>query len=446
MRQLFTLALFLFGVHFLPLFSQNTTLYFPPKIGNAWTTLDPAALDFCPERIDSLYAFLETHNTKSFILLQDGKIVLEKYFGAYVQDSVWYWASAGKSLTAFLVGQAQKEGLLDIDDPTSDYLGAGWTSCTPDQENAITIRHQLAMTTGLDDTGADDNCTDPACLQYLAAPGERWAYHNAPYRLLHDVLVAAEGSLTINQFTKTRVLDRTGMKGFWFDHVMYGRARDMARFGLLTLAGGVWDGDTLLHDPAYLYDMAHPSQNLNPSYGYLWWLNGQSTFMLPGLQWQLPGPLLPNAPPDLYAALGKNDQKIHVVPSKGWVVVRQGEAAGFTGPGGGQVPIVFDNMLWSYLNALVCTPSPAADLNDPDRRVNIAPNPSSDGFWQIRTAVLPENIEVLDARGQPVRAVFSHMENNFQLDGSGWPAGVYWVKIRFADGSVRVEKLVKTGS
>lgn len=441
-RRFFHLIL-LIATHFTA-FSQNDPLYFPPKTGNAWTTLDPAALDFCPERIDSLYAFLETHNTKSFILLQDGKIVLEKYFGAYVQDSVWYWASAGKSLTAFLIGQAQKEGLLDIDDPTSDYLGAGWTSGTPAQEAAITIRHQLTMTTGLNDAVPDDNCTDPACLQFLAAPGTRWAYHNAPYRLLHDVVSSASG-LTINQFTKTRVLDRTGMKGFWFDHVMYGRARDMARFGLLTLAGGVWDGDTLLHDPAYLYDMAHPSQDLNPSYGYLWWLNGQPTFMLPGLQWQLPGPLLPNAPPDLYAALGKNDQKIHVVPSKGWVVVRQGEAAGFTGPGGGQVPIVFDNMLWSYLNALVCAPSPAADLNDLDRRVNIAPNPSSDGFWQIRTTVLPENIEVLDACGQPVWAVFSKDQTVFSVNGSGWPSGVYWLRIGYADGVLHVEKLVKTG-
>jgi len=114
----------------LNLFSQNIDLYFPPKTGNGWQTLAPSELNFCPEKIDSLYAFLESRNTKSFILLKDGKIVLEKYFGTYVQDSIWYWASAGKSMTAFLVGQAQEENLLDIQDKTSDYLGTGrFSSC-----------------------------------------------------------------------------------------------------------------------------------------------------------------------------------------------------------------------------------------------------------------------------------------------------------------------------
>ncbi|MCY7328284.1 MAG: beta-lactamase family protein, partial [Saprospiraceae bacterium] len=307
----------------LPLFAQNPALYFTPKTGTAWQTIAPASLGFCAERVDSLYHFLATKNTKSFLLLQDGKIVLEKYFGTYVQDSVWYWASAGKSLTAFLVGQAQEEGLVDIDDATSTYLGPGWTSCTPEQENAITLRHQLTMTTGLDDTpmpaSPDANlCTDPACLQYLAAPNTRWAYHTGAYRLLQDVVAEASG-LTINQFTKTRVLDRVGMKGFWFQDVQYGRARDMARYGLLIQAHGVWQGDTLLHDQQYFFDMTHPSQVLNKSYGYLWWLNGQPSFMLPSVQLVIPGKLIPNAPDDMFSALGKNDQKIHVVPSKGWV-------------------------------------------------------------------------------------------------------------------------------
>lgn len=103
----------------LSLFSQSPSLYFPPKTGNTWQTTSPASLGICQERIDSLYNFLEVKNTKSFLLLKDGKIVLEKYFGTFVQDSIWYWASAGKSLSAFLVGQAQEEGLLDIQDKTS---------------------------------------------------------------------------------------------------------------------------------------------------------------------------------------------------------------------------------------------------------------------------------------------------------------------------------------
>jgi len=217
--------------------AQGGSLYFPPLVGTTWETTSPDELGFCPEAVDSLYSFLESTDSKSFILLQDGKIVLEKYFGTYTRDSFWYWASAGKSLTAFLVGQAKQEGLIELDAATSTYLGAGWTSCTPEKEQLITVRHQLSMSTGLNDGVPDDDCTDPACLQFLANAGTRWAYHNAPYHLLHDVLEEATG-WSLQQFTKTRLLDKTGMRGLWINHVQYGRARAMARLGLLMLAKG----------------------------------------------------------------------------------------------------------------------------------------------------------------------------------------------------------------
>ncbi|MFN8304110.1 MAG: serine hydrolase domain-containing protein [Saprospiraceae bacterium] len=441
-RSLFTFSLAL--LFKTVLFAQSGPLYFPPKTGNTWSATPPSALGFCPEQIDSLYQFLEANNTKSFLLLKDGKIVLEKYFGAYVQDSIWYWASAGKSLTAFLVGQAQEEGLLDIDDPSADYLGAGWTSCTPAQEAAITLRHQLTMTTGLDDTPATadpdpNNCTDPSCLQYLAPPGTRWAYHTGAYRLLQDVIAAASGQ-TINQFTKTRLLDRTGMKGLWVNDVMYGRARDMARFGLLIQAHGVWDGDTLLHDQAYFNAMTHSSQNLNKSYGYLWWLNGQESFMLPGLQLVLPGPMIPNAPTDMFAALGKNDQKIHVVPSKGWVVVRQGNAANITGPGGNQVPIGFDNQLWARLNALECSASGSSEpaIAAPQ----VAPNPSA-GSWLIETGFTPLRAAVLNASGAVVWVKADLQESRLTVDGRDWPPGLYCLHLLDAEGRTTRVKLMR---
>ena len=426
--------------------SQNPNLYFPPKTGATWQTISPASLGFCQERIDSLYNYLEERHTKSFILLQDGRVVLEKYFGTFTQDSIWYWASAGKSLTAFLVGQAQEEGLLHIDSPTVNYLGAGWTSCTPAQEAAITVRQQLSMTTGLDDTPANTNspdpnlCTDPLCLQYLAPPGTRWAYHTGAYRLLQDVVAETSG-LTINQFTKTRVYDRTGMKGIWLEDIQYGRARDMARYGLLTLAKGIWNGDTLLHDPQYFHAMTHRSQQLNKSYGYLWWLNGQESSMLPGLQSVLPGKLCPNAPDDMIAALGKNDQKIHVVPSKGWVVVRQGESAGYTGPGGGQVPITFDNTLWNYLNQLVCKPTHTSEV--PGNQLRIWPNPASEG-WNIEVPAPIEWVEVYDSQGHLVRSATGNGTTTCQLEAAGLPTGIFAVKI-FVGGNVYQSKVAVNG-
>ncbi|MBL8001207.1 MAG: serine hydrolase, partial [Flavobacteriales bacterium] len=280
------------------------TLYFPPNGSTAWDTLSPASLGWCPDRIDSLIDFVGSRNTKAFLILKDGKIVIEHYYGTFTQDSLWYWASAGKTLTSMLTGIAQEEGYLDINQPSSTYLGTGWTSCTPQQEAQITVRDQLTMTSGLDDGVPDDNCTDPACLQYLADAGTRWAYHNAPYTLLDEVIANATGT-TFSNYFNTRIRNKVGMDGFWFsggspyNNVYYSRARSMARYGLLALNHGVWANDTVLHDTAYFTAMTTPSQNLNDSYGYLWWLNGQPSFMVPDLQFVLPGMLMPDAPPDM---------------------------------------------------------------------------------------------------------------------------------------------------
>ncbi len=438
------LAIFLF-VNLLNTIAQTTNLYFPPTAGTTWQTLSPASQNFCPDRIDSLYNFLEAKNTKSFMLLKDGKIVLEKYFSTFTQDSAWYWASAGKSLTAFLVGQAQEEGLLSIQDKTSDYLGTGWTAAPPDKEALITLRHQLTMTSGLDDTfiptptQPDPNtCTDPVCLNYLTDAGTRWAYHTGAYRLLQDVVAEASG-MTINQFTKSHVLDRTGMKGFWLQDVFYSKTRDMARFGLLTLAKGRWGSDTLLHDQAYFNAMTHTAQDFNKSYGYLWWLNGQSSFMVPALPIVFPGKLIPNAPDDMIAALGKNDQKIHVVPSKGWVVVRMGNAAENTGPGGGTVPIQFDNALWGYLNQLVCNISATSEsLNN---KLKISPNPASAG-WQIETDSPIDQVAIFDAQGRFLRSVQGNGSWAIWLDGNNLPNGVLMLKV-YGAGTVVCGKVVK---
>jgi hypothetical protein len=143
-----------------------------------------------------------------------GKSCVEHYYGTFTVDSVWYWASAGKSLTAFTVGIAQQEGHLSISDTTSQYLGHGWTACPPVKEDLITIRHQLTMTTGLDDGVPDDHCTLDSCLQYLADAGTRWAYHNAPYTLLDSVIESATGQ-TLNSYLYQKISLPTGILGLY---------------------------------------------------------------------------------------------------------------------------------------------------------------------------------------------------------------------------------------
>ncbi|MEM6298828.1 MAG: serine hydrolase, partial [Bacteroidota bacterium] len=128
----------------------NLEAYFPPNTGNEWETLNPEELGWCTDKLSEMQTFLEVKNTKAFLVLKNGRMVAEWYMNGHGQDSLWYWASAGKTLTTYLVGKAQEDGFLDIQQPTSDFLGEGWTSLEPNQEQQITIWHQLTMTSGLD--------------------------------------------------------------------------------------------------------------------------------------------------------------------------------------------------------------------------------------------------------------------------------------------------------
>lgn len=327
-----------------------TTMYFPPLSENEWETVSIDALGWNEDAVQPLLDLLTEKNTKAFILLKNGRIVMENYFGETTSASNLPWFSAGKTLTAFTVGLAQQEGLLNINESTSTYLGTGWTSLTSEQEINIKVRNQLTMTTGLDYTG-DLGCIDPACLQYLNPPGEMWYYHNAPYTLLTNVIEAVSPN-GFTDYYNTKLRDRIGMNGTWIPIgnaiVYFSTPRSMARFGLLNLNRGVWDETPILNDISYFTQMTTSSQDLNEAYGYLWWLNGEETIMVPGSEMVFNLEMVPSAPDDLIAGLGLNDQKVYVVPSEGLVVIRMGDEAGEVLLG----PSSFDDMLWEKIVAL----------------------------------------------------------------------------------------------
>jgi len=334
------------------------TIYFPPKDSSEWETIDPSELGWDTDEIATLDQFLIDTDTRALLVLVDGRIAIEKYAGKelvntandFTVSSNWYWASAGKTLTAALVGIAEDKALLSFDARSSLYLGSGWTSLTDAEEKQITVRHQLSMTTGLDDGVDNPDCTDPACLTFKAKPGTRWAYHNAPYTLLDGVISGATGK-SINTFHTDELKSKIGMDGQYImtgdNNVYYSTPRSMARFGLLLLNKGKWS-DLQVIPESYINLMISSSQNYNRSYGYLTWLNSQPTYMVPGSQLVLTGPLSPNAPSDMFAAMGKNGQLINIAPEDKVVVVRVGDA-----PDTNLVPFTFQNDLWEKLNAIM---------------------------------------------------------------------------------------------
>ena len=327
---------------------STETPYFPPLNSTTWETKSIASLGWKQSAVQPLLDYLQLKNTKSFIILVNGRIVLENYFNGHDANAFWYWASAGKTLTFAVTGIAQQENLIDINVKVSQYIGTGWTSLPLAKENLITNKHLLNMTSGLDDSTDD---VTPANLTYKADAGTRWAYHNV-YIKLQDVVAQASGQ-SWNNYFNTRLKDKIGMEGTWFqlgNNSVYGsNSLSMARFGLLILNKGKWETNVVLNEN-YFTQATTTSQNINLSYGYLWWLNGKSSYHLPQSQLQFNGSLIPTAPADMFMALGKNDQKIYIIPSKKMVVIRMGDVANPDNPTFALSN--FDSVLWQKISAL----------------------------------------------------------------------------------------------
>lgn len=425
---------------FVTLNAQN--LYFPPLSGTVWDTISPSALGYCQPRIDSLYNYLQAKGSKSFIFLKNGKIVLEKYFGTYTADSVHYWASAGKSLTGFLTGIAQQKGYVNINNKVSNYLGNNWSSAPLLKENLIKVSDLLKMTSGLNENPPSP-CTNEdsakACLTFSVNAATYWAYHTGAYKQLQAVISKASG-LTYNGLTNAWVESKIGMSsGFWYNGVFYSKARDMARFGLLNLNKGIWLNDTVLKDSSYFNNMVNTSQNFNLSYGYLWWLNGKASSRLPGVNFNFPGPLIPNAPSDMFCALGKNDQKIYVAPSQGLVVIRQGNSAGTSH----LALSAFDNVIWDYINKLNCSNIGLPERDQMENLV-IAPNPTegvlriADGFPVQEIA----SVRLYTGIGNEV-ALSEQRQNEQEWLLTHLSPGVYYLEIEMKSGKQIKRKIVK---
>ena len=277
------------------------------------------------------------------------------------------------------------------------------------------------MTSGLNDTDVDPDCTLPSCLFYKADAGSRWAYHNAPYTLLDQVIGNATG-IDFNTYFYTRIRNKAGMNGLWFtleyNNLYFSTARSMAKYGLLLQAKGIWDGQPVINDTSYFNAMVNSSHDMNVSYGYLTWLNGKETYMLPQSQFIFTGSLCPDAPEDMYAAMGKNGQLINVVPSKGLVMVRMGDAP----DNQYELANLFNNEIWKLLNEVVCNSQSIDEGSDFGKEFEVFPNPVS-----ARLQIVPSDpsliysVSLFDMSGNKKFQDF----NIRSIDVSTYPSGNY---------------------
>ena len=217
-----------------------------------------------------------------------------------------------------------------------------------------------------------------------------------------------------------------------YNNVFFSTLRSMARYGLLLQNRGDWNGTPVLSDTAFFGQMTRPSQSLNRSYGYLTWLNGQSSFMMPTSQLVFPGPLFPDAPHDMFAAQGKDGQIICVAPSQGLVWVRMGESPN---SGSAAVTPIFTNQVWNYINRLPCSSGIPLKLNPSSL---VWPNPGGN-LIRYRGTETPLEWKVYDALGQ---LRLEHGPGN-ELETRELEPNVYWIEIQLPNRTPQREKWLK---
>lgn len=303
--------------------------------------------------VTRLLDYLQNQRTTGFLLMRDGKVLIEKNWpapsdapqfanfvyertedGALLEDV----ASQQKSFVAVLVAVAIDKGLIEVEKPVSDYIGQGWSKASAEQEAKIRVIDLLTMSSGLDEK-----------FSYQAPVGTAFFYNTPVYAVTKRILAAAVKQ-PLETITRDWLTGPVGMKdtawrkrppalaGVGNDTGLVTSPRDIARFGLMILNDGVAENGTRIVSNSSFKAMFTRTVT-NPAYGQLWWLNG-GAYAIRESVGRKDGPLVSAAPPDMVGAFGAFHRRLYVVPSLKLVVVRTGAAAGDKD---------FDEQLWLRL-------------------------------------------------------------------------------------------------
>lgn len=272
---------------------------------------------------------------RAVLIVHRGVLVAERYAPGFGPNRKFLSHSVAKTVLGALAGIAVRDGRLSLDGPAPV---AAWRDPT-DPRHAITVRNLLQMSDGLDFTedyfnpftsdalpmlfGKErgDMAAFAASLPLVDKPGTRWSYSSGTANLLSGIVRDAAGGTreAYLAFMKAELFDPIGMSSaepefdasgsFVGSSWLHATARDWARFGLLMLRGGIWDGKRIL--PEGWVDFMRTPQP-GGVYGAMTWLNTSIPKRLPTI------------PADAFIASGHRGQVIAMVPSKDLVVVRFG--------------------------------------------------------------------------------------------------------------------------
>lgn len=307
---------------------------------SSWTARSPRKLGLDPDKLQEALDFATTHSSASVLVLRHGCLAATSRLDPVTSELKLDGWSMTKSVTALVVGRAVTLGKVDIDEPIGPLF--------PEADRAhgrLTPRQLMHMSSGLhlhwtrDFHGPSlhpDRVRDALSLPFDHKPGRYWEYHQSPVSLLGEFVTRAVGRdiqafaqrelfgpIGITSGTWTWDRDRAGNTETWAHLKM--RSMDWARLGTLVLHQGRWK-DKQLISKSYMRAFAASSPS-NHAYGFLTWLNGKDSFVMPGPNGRDEGTgwVMPNAPKDSIIFAGQDDQRVYVIPSLDMVIVRLGQ-------------------------------------------------------------------------------------------------------------------------
>ncbi len=280
--------------------------------------------------IEGAFANAEVQKTRTVLVAYKNHIIGEKYVDGFSAETPILGWSMTKSVLATLFGILEHEGKIDLNDPAPI---KPWQN---DERKNITLNHLLRMQSGLaweEDYGKisdvtrmlfleEDMTLTQATKKTIAEPTEVWNYSSGTTNLLSGIL---RDRFKTHQeyldFPYKALIDRIGMHSMLIETDMKGNyvgssygwatTRDWAKFGLLYLNKGHWNGEQLF-DASWVDYITTPTKLSDGTYGPHFWLNAEGNY--------------PDVPKDLYSANGYQGQYVFVIPSKDLVVVRTGLA------------------------------------------------------------------------------------------------------------------------
>jgi len=335
---------------------ENKALIFP---GDTWQRAVPESQGIDPaklyEALDNLYANAGGAGTDETVIVRNGYLIWEGPEANNVHEIY----SCTKTFTSTVLGLLATDGVLSVDDYAAKYLPS-LDSQYPEYAK-VRLSHLSTMTSGYDSIMGDgwkfyekDPSKHRECVLSYTTPGPplfpagtSFKYHDPAVHVLGYILIKAAGE-SLEQVFRKRIANPIGMKQFTWSNYgsrdgilfnnpagtpgkdqggIYSSPLNLARYGLLYLNNGNWNGQQIL-DAAFV-ERATSTQvpaevktkyfDLTGRYGFFWWTNG---IKADGIRpW-------PSAPPKTFAAHGAGRNFIFVIPEWRLIIVRLSPAPG----------------------------------------------------------------------------------------------------------------------